>query len=523
MTAPRLAAVLLIPFLAGCGSSPTAMPGSAIAPSPADGATVPADFGGFSVDRPVGWTQWQPNQHSPMTGGPDAYLANVPLDPACVTAPGTNPRPPNSQGSACDWPLTSQPGGGVLVTLYDTGQVVGHTFGQGELLNVYGRPTRLTVERPGACGAIGAAETLDVRIPNNQGADPSLSNVGVMACLAGPDLVSNEALVRAFLASTGDAIAPDGGYLTRDASGDWVATSVSAQTEVRLPAGQRALSTGTHVISESASPSGGSTLFARGNDVGTGFTAIRFEDDITTVVQTYDHVYFTGSARDGLGDPGVWMIDFHDLKPVHVVERGPWPASLNGGVRTRQPLIMSRSGRTVISAACGSGRVTGPCVVDAIDTRTNQARRLPVDLPAAAWVASDTEVITRAPDGSIAAYSLADGHMMWTRSDGRFLDGYVTSEGATLVASIAEGSSSPTFVLAAVQAETGELTPRWSTPAGAEQVSLWPDLSDDLTAVIGHGPPLASAFADGTAARTADTIDVRTGTWRPGQISVRAP
>ena len=67
----------------------------------------------------------------------------------------------------------------------------------GEKLRVDGRVARLSVQRPGRCGGVGADETISVAI-----ARPLAGNwTQVDACLRGPKLAPLEQQVRALLAS----------------------------------------------------------------------------------------------------------------------------------------------------------------------------------------------------------------------------------------------------------------------------------------------------------------------------------
>src|SRR5436190_11446 len=70
----------------------------------------------ISFERPAAWTRSQPNQHSPITGGPLIYLSTDPLSAACAVTPVATPNPPDSQGRACDWPLKALAPNGVLVS-----------------------------------------------------------------------------------------------------------------------------------------------------------------------------------------------------------------------------------------------------------------------------------------------------------------------------------------------------------------------------------------------------------------------
>jgi hypothetical protein len=99
---------------------------------------------------------------------------------------------------SCGWPIDRLSSNGVLVQWENRGSpgVRVATF-PGEKLRVDGRVARLSVQRPGRCGGVGADETISVAI-----ARPLAGNwTQVDACLRGPRLASLEQQVRALLAS----------------------------------------------------------------------------------------------------------------------------------------------------------------------------------------------------------------------------------------------------------------------------------------------------------------------------------
>jgi len=195
-------------WLTACAPAPT--PSATPAPSPsapssaspsssaAVATTVSDAANGISFQRPATWTRWQPNQSKPINGGPLIYLSTDPLLPTCATAPEASPNPPDARGMACEWPLTSLSPNGVLVSWVNR-RILAPLPTSGEVLPMNGNSARLQIERPGACGVIGADETISVLVPIGQ--PPPLSNVAVVACLRGPDLATTEAQVRTMLAS----------------------------------------------------------------------------------------------------------------------------------------------------------------------------------------------------------------------------------------------------------------------------------------------------------------------------------
>jgi hypothetical protein len=142
--------------------------------------------------------RWQPNGHDPINDGPLVYLGTDPLLGACAVAPGASPNPPDKQGRACRWPLTTLSPNGVFVDWLTT-RILGRLPTTGEPIAMNGGRGWIEIERPGSCQEIGGDETLSVWVPIGQ--PTPWSNIAVLACLRGPDLAAEEAQVRAMLRS----------------------------------------------------------------------------------------------------------------------------------------------------------------------------------------------------------------------------------------------------------------------------------------------------------------------------------
>lgn len=188
--------------LVGCGSSrstpaPSADLGSS-SPSPSP-PLVADSANGWWFERPASWTRWQPNEHSPMTARPLVYLSTDPLLPNCAVPPGATPNPADPQGNACTWPLSQLEPNGVLVIWWTTRILEALPTDGGELIEVNATTARLHTAKPGLCGEIGADETMELLVPIGQ--PTPLSNIGLVACVRGPDLATAEARVKAMLAT----------------------------------------------------------------------------------------------------------------------------------------------------------------------------------------------------------------------------------------------------------------------------------------------------------------------------------
>jgi hypothetical protein len=165
---------------------------------------------GYTYERPVSWSRSFPKDRAQWTG-PAAYLSTAPLLSECAVVPEPSPVAPGASGAPCPWPLASLSPNGVLVTWYTLGTAQAIPTA-GDALTIYNRTTFLQVDRVG-CRDIGADERLIALLPPaagylNLGGQPA-SNIGVSACLRGPDLATSTAQFRAMIESlTPDASGP---------------------------------------------------------------------------------------------------------------------------------------------------------------------------------------------------------------------------------------------------------------------------------------------------------------------------
>ena len=200
---PRLAILGAVLAVAACAPAPTPSdslpPPTDVAHAVSARATALEFSHGIAFERPSTWTMWQPNLFDPLGGGPLIYLSTDQLRPSCAVAPTASPNPPDDQGFACDWPIDALSSNGVLVT-WMNGRILQSIPTKGERIEIDGQPARIQVDEPGACRVVGADETIDVWVPIGQ--PTPLSNLGVFACLRGPDLATAEAQFRAMLRTT---------------------------------------------------------------------------------------------------------------------------------------------------------------------------------------------------------------------------------------------------------------------------------------------------------------------------------
>ncbi len=202
-----LLATAIAIVLGGCAPVPSPTP-AVSSPSPSVNVLPPASASTevildqvsslISFSRPANWARSQPNQHNPIEPGPMIYLSTDPLLISCAVEPDASPHPPDARGMACDWPLAALSPNGVFVDWYTTRIPVPFPSA-GQPITLNGEGTRLQISRPGGCGPIFADETMSALVPTHQPA--RWTNVGVVACLRGPNLAMEEAQVRAMLAT----------------------------------------------------------------------------------------------------------------------------------------------------------------------------------------------------------------------------------------------------------------------------------------------------------------------------------
>lgn len=115
------------------------------------------------------------------------------------TQKGHDPCRIRGEATVCGWPVDKLRPNGVLVVWQNQGYP-GWSLAnvRGTALDVGGRPAKQRIERPGACKAIGADETVEVAIQS-----PKASNwTEFTGCLRGPDLAGRERQIDSLLAST---------------------------------------------------------------------------------------------------------------------------------------------------------------------------------------------------------------------------------------------------------------------------------------------------------------------------------
>jgi hypothetical protein len=126
---------------------------------------------------------------------PMVFLSTQPTHDPCRTSSAGG----GGSSISCGWPIDRLAPGGVVVRWENRGApgVSLATF-PGASTDVGGRRAKLSTQRPGSCGGLGADKAISVAI-----ARPMASNwTAFEACLRAPHLAEHERQVRALLGST---------------------------------------------------------------------------------------------------------------------------------------------------------------------------------------------------------------------------------------------------------------------------------------------------------------------------------
>lgn len=142
----------------------------------------------IATHAPAGWALYETKLGLAIPYGGPVFLANQPFPDPCA---GSTQQ--NIQCFEFPPPVQLQPGG-VIVGFNYARELLGVAFpsprGAGDVITLNGFRTKVVRDRPGACGSLGAEETVTVVIPSI--ADWT-GRTTVEACLRGPNLAENEA------------------------------------------------------------------------------------------------------------------------------------------------------------------------------------------------------------------------------------------------------------------------------------------------------------------------------------------
>lgn len=232
-------------------------------------------------------------------------------------------------------------------------------------------------------------------------------------------------------------------------------------------------------------------------------------------------IYFSGYRPDPAGPPGeiireipgAWRVGL-DGSVVSIVEAQPVPEEW-GDDTVARILLLSPSGRSLISRVCHSSGVLGPaaCDVDVIGTEDGSSRSLlrgalgPVLASDSLIVLSDTLVTY------LEARDLQRGELLWSVSLGQGRGGppFWAGDGVHLAVAYWQDEAPPgSWTMALIDATSGELRDLvdWQE---SDLGRLWVNLSGGGYAVLGHGSDVNGALVEGGGSTTISLLDLATG------------
>jgi hypothetical protein len=260
-----------------------------------------------------------------------------------------------------------------------------------------------------------------------------------------------------------------------------------------------------------ASQDGSTTtlLFNRLSDGTDAAQPIRVAGHVSHGVVVGDVVFATGASKDSDADPGVIAISAVDRSVKNVVPAGPAPSGVSAPFE--RSLVISPSGRTLVSPVCTSGGCGGG---EVIDTRTLRVIRT---LGPHVWASAISDKFALVREGSVITTGLSlvrldDGRTMWKVEDGTFANAYVTEAGMTVVLVTNDGPRLRTIDANGKSRVSGNLP-------GVDP-RLWLQFSSTSLAVVGSGGPFPGDAATNGGMIRASAYDLSRLTAAPSKVTV---
>jgi hypothetical protein len=150
---------------------------------------------GLRFPYPAGWHAMSYRDDAGVNRQEIVALSNMAMHEPCTSAQSGG-----IVSNACTWPVDRlAPDSVVMKWSSASGAGWNLARAQGTPLTLGGLPAKRDVQRPGACGVVGTAETMDVEValPDSPG-----NFLVFTACLAGPHLAASQSQVDAMLLST---------------------------------------------------------------------------------------------------------------------------------------------------------------------------------------------------------------------------------------------------------------------------------------------------------------------------------
>lgn len=216
-----------------------------------------------------------------------------------------------------------------------------------------------------------------------------------------------------------------------------------------------------------------------------------------------------GQTSNSVADPGLILVDVATGSSRVLVPSRPAPRD---AISWSRSALVTPSGTQVLTSLCAFDRGCENSLVDVADGST--VRTLPGTTPAI--IATDRFAVTY--DGhSVTGIDLRNGEAVWARSDEdlEFSGGYAIA-GQRLVTAWLDRTAAPIFRIELIDLPSG----RGNVIAErdfSEDWTLWPELSGEASAVIGHGGRIGDAATDGKPLEAA-VVDLATGAFDDGAV-----
>lgn len=298
-------------------------------------------------------------------------------------------------------------------------------------------------------------------------------------------------------------------WLVRGPSGDLVAGVAGRSGRLRIPGEERPLAVGDGLVATVGPDGAGSLVSVRELATGRIVLSVERVEEVLTGVFAGGTLVVGGHlpGTDGR-DPGLVAISLADGSVRTLIEPSSVPDFAGDLART---VAVSPSGRTLVSGVCGLER----CALDVVDLAAGGTRRIVGSVEGFPGAVTDAIVVVGDAESSwIAGVDLATGERRWTRDEAEFAHAYAMPDGTIVQAVIS--AERGTFALERIDPETGAGRSLLVRDA-AEGLTLWPELSDARTAVLG----IVGTFADVAGASRevrAAVVDLGSGELRPNGL-----
>lgn len=210
-------------------------------------------------------------------------------------------------------------------------------------------------------------------------------------------------------------------------------------------------------------------------------------------------------------DVGLVLVDVATGKSRILTPARPAPRDAISWSRTG---LITPSGKQVLTSLCALNQGCENSLIDVADGSTVRA------LPGTTPPIIATELFAVTYDGrTVTGIDLRSGQAVWTRADEdlEFGDGYAIAD-QRLVTAWLDRAAAPIFRVEVIDLASGRGDVIIERDF-SEDWTLWPELSDEASAVIGHAGPIRDAAREGTPLEAA-VVDLATGGFADQAVQV---